>query len=164
MPKLLSPEIVNLRLQSIRIPGGWCVEINHFYELDPDEDLGQRQVQLPPDAQVNDVWDDVLRGYFDHSYLWTAVRVDRQRTASIEWTPMGAKNGSFELTFAAYAIKHLTTTPPSSVSRQHEGEKLHYALVPEIELATEKVRKASTRNRLEIVTTLEEWLWQDCLK
>ncbi len=59
------PEIKNLNYQALSITAGWQVIINIFFELDPDDDLKNREViNIDADKENLSPWEKVLKTYF----------------------------------------------------------------------------------------------------
>jgi hypothetical protein len=152
------PEIADLPLVPLKIPGGWRVEINLLYQLDPDDNLaGRKLLHIDPDS-ITDPWGDVLHYYFDHSWLWLAVRDDQCFTLSVEWVPIGRRDGRFIIQQFRGEPMRFAQTPPQSLKRNHDGIQLRYALVSPIISSDRPERTFETRCIEEVASTLNQWL------
>ena len=151
------PEIANLPLQPLEVPGGWNVIINHFYQLDPDDDLSGRQI-LHFDQAVVDPWDDVLYYYFDHSSLWRAKRNDNRCQFEVEWSPMGQRDGRF-IILQHHSLPIAFSNPPKGTLKQRRDEtQITYDLNPPVTWSETPERTFESRDRNQIALKLNEWL------
>ena len=152
------PEISNLELQKLQVPGGWSVTINRFYALDPDEDLAGRQLSHIDPATVNDPWDDVLLTYFDSSCLWLAIRGDNRFQISLEWAPMGDRDGRYWFQqHSATAVK-FSHPPARRLTRKRDDIVVTYKLDAPVTWADEPDRTLESRDRQLVASTLNLWL------
>lgn len=152
------PEIANLPLQTLQVPGGWRVIINHFYEIDPDDDLAGRQILHLDPARIIDPWDDVLLYYFDHSSLWYATRNDGRYYLDLEWSPMGQRDGHFIIR-QYHAQPIMFSHPPKRTLKQkRDNIEISYELTPPVIWPDSSERVFESRDRKQIVSTLNQWL------
>jgi hypothetical protein len=131
-------QIVGLKFQPLRVPGGWKILHNNFMELDPEAELADRQLVGMHPSEVVDPWDDVLHYYFDCSYLWSAIRNDSLCQIDLEWSPaaMGDRNGCFLLTrYKVQSVDDWSDYQPHHIERCFDA-----------------------RDRLQVVEILEQWL------
>lgn len=152
------PEIANLPLQPLEIPGGWRVITNHFYQLDPDDDLTGREILHIAPNSITDPWDDVLYYYFDHSSLWFAVRNDNRFQFDVEWAPMGKRDGRFVI--QQYHASPITFShPPKRTLKQKRDDiQITYDLNAPVTLPDNPQRIFESRKREETASTLNKWL------
>lgn len=152
------PIIANMPLQPLEVPGGWRVITNHFYQLDPDDDLVGREILHIEPSSITDPWDDVLYYYFDHSYLWRAIRSDNRYMICLEWTMMGARDGQYVINEYRGSPIRFAKEPPRTLSRKHEDIEILYEIDAPIIFSDEPERTFESRDRHQIVLTLNRWL------
>jgi len=80
-------DIVGLHLQPIAFPAGWRLLRNHFYAIDPDDDLSGRELKFrsADTSVISDPWSDVVCQYFHCSYHWIAMRNDNLREITLDY-------------------------------------------------------------------------------
>lgn len=152
------PQIADLPLQPLQVPGGWRITINQFYALDPDETLvGRQLLHIAPDS-VRDPWDDVVSYYFDKSWLWLATRADNRYQLGVEWAPMGDRDGEFMIQqFGSEPIR-FAHPPPRTIQRKRDDISITYDLNDPVTWAREPQRSFESRDREKIAQTLNRWL------
>jgi hypothetical protein len=155
---LHSPTIANLPLQSLQVPVGWSVTFNHFYQLDPDDDLVGRKILHLESDSITDPWEDVLYYYFDVSYLWQAIRRDKSHLICLEWSIMGDRDGHFVLQQFDGSPVHFDQPPPQTLTKEHEKKQITYELDEPTTFPDEPVRIFESRDRPQVVDVLNQWL------
>ena len=83
--------IEKLELQPLKIPAGWSVEINHFYDLEPvSEDIEIRDKRF----YEKDGWK-----YFDEDLLFLIKRLNKRTWLKLDlgWAPSRSREGRFVL-------------------------------------------------------------------
>lgn len=158
---LILPSIENLLLQPIRVPGGWDIIINLFYELDPDDDLAGRTILNLGKDSITDPWDDVLYDYFDHSCLWWAKRKDNRYQIAVEWSPMGCRDGRFVVTQGQASPIRFTHPPPKTLTKKRDDIEVSYHLDNPVTWSNCAGRVFESRDRQHVVAILNQWL-ADC--
>lgn len=152
------PEIVGLPFQPLQIPGGWIVMLNHFYQLDPDDDLADRNILHLPQNSLVDPWNDVLCHYFDYSSLWFARRLDHRYQITLDWIPMGQRDGHFTVQQYQGTPIHFTHPPDRTLKQQYGNIQITYDLNNPVIWADEPQRTFESRDRELIAATLNQWL------
>lgn len=130
--KLNTIDFVDVKLQKLTIPAGWCIDLNKFYCINPDTSLVLKNHPL----------DFGLFEAFFESSLFTAKHLYRKKLVDLSWIPMWDENGQYEL-----EVYHL-------IEKTHKIKKREnpYTL-------SESVFSFSSRNREEIVEVLEKVLF-----
>ena len=113
-------------LQPLRVPAGWRVVWNTLFDLDPTED-------------------NVRRGYFGGSSLFTAVHEGLRLNLDLEWRPEDDPAGEYRLT-VEYAPWLRTAG-----GRRRKGVPLDFS-------ESRIVHEVRTRDRAELVRELESAL------
>lgn len=110
-------------LQALRIPAGWRISWNALFELDPTEE-------------------NVRRGYFGGSSLFSAVNEGLRLSLDLEWRLEGDSAGEYRLT-VEYAPWQRTSN-----GRRRKELLLDFR-------DARVVHEFRTRDRLELVRNLE---------
>lgn len=119
----------NVKLQQLRIPAGWYIELNKFYHIDPDPSI---EIENGPEGF------GVFELFFEVS-LFTARHIARRKFLDLGWYPMWESDGQYIL--EAFSYQESENTESSSEESQ---------------LNKELIFTFSTRSREELVEVLEK--------
>ena len=113
-------------LQPLRIPAGWLVTWHTLFEVDPTEE-------------------NVLRGYFSGSSLFSAIHEHCRLRIDVEWRPEEDAAGEYRLKVESAPWKR------TDKGRRRRGLPLDFQ-------EARVVHQFRTRNRAELVRELEAML------
>ena len=100
----------------LRIPSGWMVTQNHFYDIVPSEVLNEGRLDYP-------FVQDVLQLHNQHLRM----------TLDLGWYPDGDPNGSFRLVLIQWDEQpNHNEMPKQSITQMRNGIKYRYTLEPEL--------------------------------
>jgi hypothetical protein len=110
----------------LRVPAGWRIDWNTLFELDPTEE-------------------NVRRGYFGGSSLFSATHEHRRFWIDVEWRPEDDPAGCYRM-----RIEYAPWERTERIRRRKDIE-LHFR-------DAEVVHQFQTPSRAELVQELETWL------
>ncbi|HBE18110.1 MAG TPA: hypothetical protein DEG17_08440 [Cyanobacteria bacterium UBA11149] len=82
---MIKSKLQDILLQSLRIPTGWTVDWNQFYDVEPDADF------LIEGLPNGDVWELFLQDLLQLKYSSSNLILD------LSWIPEADPNGTYQL-------------------------------------------------------------------
>ena len=122
-------KFTDVKLQELRIPAGWYINLNKFYHVDPDSNI-----KIEDGSEGFGVFE-----LFFEVTLFTARHIARQKFIDLGWYPMWEPDGQYILEAFSYQ---------ESETSQSDSEKSCFS--------QDLIFTFSTRSREELVTVLEK--------
>ncbi len=128
----------------LRVPGGWIVARNHFFDVAPADVLNGDQLGFPFVEDILQLRNDQLR-----------------MTLDLGWHPDGDPNGSFRLRLIQWdAPPEHDEMPKQSIVTKRNGIEYTYALLPVLlgDAWSHPLVDISSTDQNEIVTQIDDTL------
>lgn len=148
----LTSHFPEVRLQPLRIPAGWTIHNNKFYEIDPDFDKSE---------------DDKFWHLFESTLLW-AICEHRYCGLDLSWSPMCSPSGRYIMTLVDWRKKQELNINAPRKRIKVKRDSLIYEYRLHGLLVDDETAKNAWRNpafeftstsRVEVTAKLEDILW-----